>query len=326
MSDHTPEAVAALIVGLHGLRERLMAGRRSRSRTTFDTDVLLVAQAADALSRLTAGEPVRRISHYTEAGEPVFTTAAAAAPVGEALGRFSHHPDPAIDFCIEVEEIAAIAWDRKHGIANPDDASLSDRIFRAMQFRVGGDEGALRAKAQLREVEASPAPQAPAVAWTDTAVAEIEARLKEFMGATLAFVDLLPDVILETHAAAFNRIADAAEKLSDDELAALRPAEPLTAESVRYEVGDDATREFAPHEAGTATAGPWEALNALVRAADKAADWINETRRKAQAEGTSVDTLAGTVAPKDRGKAEVAALRKGVRLAKAALSSTPEAE
>jgi hypothetical protein len=69
------------------------------------------------------------------------------------LGRFGHHPDPANDFCVEVEEIQSIAEDRKIGFANPDDASLEGRIFRAMQFNVGGDEGAVSAKALLREIE-----------------------------------------------------------------------------------------------------------------------------------------------------------------------------
>jgi hypothetical protein len=70
------------------------------------------------------------------------------------LGRFGHHPDPANDFCVEVEEIQSIAEDRKIGFANPDDASLEGRIFRAMQFNVGGDEIAVKAKALLREIDA----------------------------------------------------------------------------------------------------------------------------------------------------------------------------
>lgn len=71
------------------------------------------------------------------------------------LGRFDHHPDPAIDFCIEVEEIQSIAWDRDHKIANPDDPGLHRRIEAAMRFRVGGDEGAVKAKWLLRQIEAA---------------------------------------------------------------------------------------------------------------------------------------------------------------------------
>jgi hypothetical protein len=73
----------------------------------------------------------------------------------DKLARFEHHPDPAIDFCIEVEEIQAIAHDRSIGFANPDDSKLADRIFRAMQFNVGGDEGAVSAKRLLRQIEAA---------------------------------------------------------------------------------------------------------------------------------------------------------------------------
>lgn len=71
----------------------------------------------------------------------------------QEVGRFNHHPDPAIDFCVEVEEIQSIAYDRSIGFHNPDDAGLADRIFRAMQFNVGGDANAVSAKAMLRDIE-----------------------------------------------------------------------------------------------------------------------------------------------------------------------------
>ena len=65
--------------------------------------------------------------------------------------NFGHHPTPAIDFCIEVEEIQAMVQNRKVGFdAEP---SLNGRIKRAMEFRVGGDEGAVAAKQLLRSVE-----------------------------------------------------------------------------------------------------------------------------------------------------------------------------
>lgn len=64
---------------------------------------------------------------------------------------FGHHPDSAIDFCVEVEEIIAMACNRKVGFA-PEPA-LDARHFRAMQYRVGGDEGAVNAKHMLRNVE-----------------------------------------------------------------------------------------------------------------------------------------------------------------------------
>ena len=71
------------------------------------------------------------------------------------LARFDHHPDPAIDFCVEVEELQSIAWDRAHGLSNPDDAELEERVAFAMQFRVGGDEGAVNAKGLLRSISRS---------------------------------------------------------------------------------------------------------------------------------------------------------------------------
>ena len=68
-----------------------------------------------------------------------------------ALGRFGHHPDPAIDFCIEVDEIEGMVYDAKHGLAEY--KPVADRIFKAMQFRVGGVQEAVSAKRNLRIAE-----------------------------------------------------------------------------------------------------------------------------------------------------------------------------
>lgn len=73
--------------------------------------------------------------------------------MAETLGRFGHHPNPAIDFCVEVDELMSIATDRKLGVANPDDTSLEKRVERAMQFRVGGDLSAIDAKQEVRAIE-----------------------------------------------------------------------------------------------------------------------------------------------------------------------------
>lgn len=74
------------------------------------------------------------------------------------LGRFGHHPDPAIDFCIEVDCLESRLNQAELGIGKPGsepetvEAVLAD-IERAMDFRVGGDQGAVDAKAALRAVE-----------------------------------------------------------------------------------------------------------------------------------------------------------------------------
>ena len=72
----------------------------------------------------------------------------------EQLGRFGHHPDPAVDFCIEVEELEAIAESARIGLVGfgheDDRATLDCRIERAMEFRVGGDGIAVAAKDRLR--------------------------------------------------------------------------------------------------------------------------------------------------------------------------------
>lgn len=74
------------------------------------------------------------------------------------LGRFGHHPDPANDFCIEVEAIQGQLFDATHGISKPGTEPVTidtvrNRIERAMDFRVGADEIAVSAKQLLRTLE-----------------------------------------------------------------------------------------------------------------------------------------------------------------------------
>lgn len=68
------------------------------------------------------------------------------------LGRFGHHPDPATDFCVEVEEIEGLVYDV--GVGLMERKPVDDRIFRAMMFNVGGVDLAVQAKAALRRAEA----------------------------------------------------------------------------------------------------------------------------------------------------------------------------
>ena len=72
------------------------------------------------------------------------------------MARFGHHPEPAIDFCIEVEELEAIAESSRLGLTGfgheQDRETLDQRIERAMDFRVGGDAGCVAAKDALRRL------------------------------------------------------------------------------------------------------------------------------------------------------------------------------
>lgn len=84
------------------------------------------------------------------------------------LGRFNHHPDPAIDFCIEVEVIEAEWSNIRHGFTNgtPSRSEIASRVAIAMQFRVGGDPQAVAAKDTLRGIEKELlAPVGDPVAW-----------------------------------------------------------------------------------------------------------------------------------------------------------------
>lgn len=76
----------------------------------------------------------------------------------ERLGRFDHHPDPAIDFEIEVQSIEARLFDAMSGISKPGihPESVADvllAIQRALTFRVGGDPSCVSAKQALRLME-----------------------------------------------------------------------------------------------------------------------------------------------------------------------------
>ncbi|RHZ96504.1 hypothetical protein D1114_07285 [Cereibacter sphaeroides] len=75
------------------------------------------------------------------------------------LGRFNNHPDPATDFCIQVEKLTARLFDAQHGLSKPgtapeDVTDVLRGIETAMEFVVGGDLSAVEAKAILRDLEA----------------------------------------------------------------------------------------------------------------------------------------------------------------------------
>lgn len=73
----------------------------------------------------------------------------------EQLGRFCLHPDPAIDFCVEVETIEGEWLNIQLGFENgtPSKTDLRQRVEKAMEFRVGGDLNAMAAKTLLRRID-----------------------------------------------------------------------------------------------------------------------------------------------------------------------------
>lgn len=81
-----------------------------------------------------------------------------SAPV-QQLGRFGHHPEVAIDFCVEVEELESIAESSRLGLIGfgheQDRATLDHRIEQALDFRVGADTQAVNAKHLLRQLACS---------------------------------------------------------------------------------------------------------------------------------------------------------------------------
>ena len=82
----------------------------------------------------------------------------AALPIADQvseqqLGRFGHHPNPAIDFCVEAESLLGEIENHRVGFTNgtPSADDMRKRIDAAMTFKVGGDSNAVLAKQQLRE-------------------------------------------------------------------------------------------------------------------------------------------------------------------------------
>lgn len=67
--------------------------------------------------------------------------------------NFGHHPEPATDFCMEVEAIENEITGRAAGL--PPQFNLRERIARAMAFKVGGAPKAIAAKRDLRMIEAA---------------------------------------------------------------------------------------------------------------------------------------------------------------------------
>lgn len=71
----------------------------------------------------------------------------------KTCGIFGWHPDPAIDFCIEVNDLICEHKSIGYGMGVFTIPELQDRIFKASMFRVGGVIDAINAKADLRKLE-----------------------------------------------------------------------------------------------------------------------------------------------------------------------------
>ncbi|NII53540.1 hypothetical protein [Luteibacter sp. SG786] len=95
----------------------------------------------------------------------LFVSQPSEQPRGEAsnqkLGRFGHHPDPAMDFCVEAECLIGELYNARVGFekGSPSREDLDRRVSAALSFVVGGDTFAVRAKQQLRAALAQPKPE-----------------------------------------------------------------------------------------------------------------------------------------------------------------------
>ena len=72
------------------------------------------------------------------------------------LARFGHHPDAVIDFLVEAEEIESIAESARLALTGfgheEDRETLDQRIWAALEFRVGGDAACVDAKDAVRAI------------------------------------------------------------------------------------------------------------------------------------------------------------------------------
>lgn len=115
-------------------------------------------ELADALLSSTHDSPTVRAIASRKAEEAFqrLVKARGETEDKEVLGRFGHHPDPAIDFEVEVETLQGQLYDATHGVTSPDEIpAIRERIDNAMGFRVGGDLGAISAKTMLRGLAAN---------------------------------------------------------------------------------------------------------------------------------------------------------------------------
>ncbi|MBA4282020.1 hypothetical protein [Ralstonia sp.] len=110
----------------------------------------------------------------------------------EGLARFGHHPDPAIDFEIEVEKLQSRLFSAMQGLSKPGEqpetiACVAEAISKAMDFRVGGDQGAVAAKALLRELEAQAIAALPPAPDTVEALVKAAEYTDDFMRTDKAY-------------------------------------------------------------------------------------------------------------------------------------------
>lgn len=70
---------------------------------------------------------------------------------GARVMNFGHHPDPATDFCVEVDIIESEITDQRAGL--PARFDICERIAVALCFRTGGVGQSVAAKAYLRRLE-----------------------------------------------------------------------------------------------------------------------------------------------------------------------------
>lgn len=78
-------------------------------------------------------------------------TVTGAVHTADELGRFNHHPDPVIDFEIEIEEIESILIDCEYGLRDWRAERLDERSSKAFGFISVSAEGQ-KAKVALREL------------------------------------------------------------------------------------------------------------------------------------------------------------------------------
>lgn len=130
--------------------------QQRRSVTVCDE---MVERAGIAIGKGLGFNPTQAFVEHKDLARSALTAALVPAEQeGEKLGRFDHHPDPAIDFEIEVQSLEARLFNAKGRISKPGtepeaiSAVLAD-IERAMSFRVGGDPSAVSAKQTLRALE-----------------------------------------------------------------------------------------------------------------------------------------------------------------------------
>lgn len=138
------------------------------------------------------------------------------------FGRFGHHQDHALDFCEEVDQLEAIAYDLRMGLRRGERADFDRRLIAAREFVTGGNKNAIAAKETLLSicshgvVEQVTDPPVTRQSMTSD-MTRLEARLRNVESGLSTIMSMLVLIVGPEKTSAVAREIDAFERARRDE-------------------------------------------------------------------------------------------------------------